>query len=99
MQNRRMNWSRLFRFVLQVMGLLSIQILTYAQNTQNAQAIAEPDASTEGLQKATQNPVASLISVPIQNNSNFDIGPFDRTQNVLNVQPVIPVKLNEKISL
>ena len=27
------------------------------------------------LQKATQNPVASLISVPIQNNSNFGIGP------------------------
>src|ERR1700735_919091 len=37
----------------------------------------EPEANTnagaEALQKATQNPVASLISVPIQNNNNFGI--------------------------
>jgi hypothetical protein len=48
-------------------------------------------ASTDALRKATQNPVASLISVPIQNNSNFGVGPDDRTQNVVNIQPVIPV--------
>lgn len=34
-------------------------------------APAATNGSTEDLQKATQNPVASLISVPIQNNSNF----------------------------
>ena len=32
---------------------------------------------TAALAKATQNPVASLISVPIQNNSNFGVGPYD----------------------
>jgi len=53
----------------------------------------------QDLQKATQNPVSSLISVPVQNNSNFGIGPFDRTQNVLNIQPVIPVKASEKWTL
>jgi hypothetical protein len=47
------------------------------------------------LQKATQNPVASLISVPIQNNNNFNIGPFDRTQDVINIQPVIPARISE----
>jgi hypothetical protein len=36
--------------------------------------------STETLQKATQNPVADLSSVPPQNNSNFGIGQYDRTQ-------------------
>jgi hypothetical protein len=41
------------------------------------------------------DPVASLISVPLQNNSNFGIGPFDRTQNVLNIQPVIPLRVSE----
>jgi hypothetical protein len=51
------------------------------------------------LQKAVQNPVASLISVPIQNNSNFGIGPFDRTQNVLNIQPVIPIRASENWNL
>ena len=30
----------------------------------------------------------------MQNNANFGIGPFDRTQNVMNVQPVIPVRLS-----
>lgn len=58
-----------------------------------------PSNATEGLQKATQNPVSSLISVPLQNNSNFGIGPFDRTQNVLNIQPVIPVKISSDVSL
>jgi hypothetical protein len=47
------------------------------------------------LAKATQNPVASLISVPIQNNSNFGVGPYNRTQDVLNIQPVIPSRISE----
>lgn len=55
--------------------------------------------STEALQKATQNPVASMISVPLQNNSNFGIGPYDRIQNVLNIQPVIPVRATENWNL
>src|SRR5262249_48793145 len=56
----------------------------------------KPANATEALQKATQNPVANLISVPLQDNSNFSVGPYDRTQNVLNIQPVIPIHLSEK---
>jgi len=54
-----------------------------------------PAAATnaEELRKQSQNPVASLISVPIQDNFNFNTGPADRTQNVLNIQPVIPLSL------
>ena len=59
----------------------------------------EDEQSAEALQKATQNPVASLISVPVQNNSNFSVGDFNRTQDVLNIQPVIPVKLSEQWNL
>jgi hypothetical protein len=51
----------------------------------------QPTADIGNLQKEAQNPVAGLISVPIQNNINFGIGPFGRNQNVLNIQPVIPV--------
>ena len=47
------------------------------------------------LARAVQNPVANLISVPFQNNTNFDFGPRERTQNVLNIQPVIPVSLTD----
>jgi len=37
--------------------------------------------------------------VPIQENWNFNIEPNDRTQNVLNIQPVIPLSLGEKFNL
>src|SRR5579863_8985978 len=47
--------------------------------------------NTDALRKATQNPVASLISVPVQNISNFGVSPGNRTQDVLNIQPVVPV--------
>lgn len=47
------------------------------------------------LARAVQNPVADLISVPFQNNTNFDFGPRERTQNVLNIQPVIPFSLSD----
>jgi len=51
------------------------------------------------LAKQTQNPVSDLISVPFQNNTNFDIGPWERTQNILNIQPVIPFTLNDDWNL
>ncbi len=60
---------------------------------------ADDDGGTNALQKATQNPVASLISVPVQNNDNFGIGPYNRIQNVLNIQPVIPMKMTEDWNL
>ncbi|MBQ0721054.1 MAG: neuromedin U [Gammaproteobacteria bacterium] len=51
------------------------------------------------LAKAAQNPIASMISVPFQNNTNFDVGPENKTQNILNIQPVIPFSLNEDWNL
>lgn len=55
--------------------------------------------NTDALRKAAQNPVASLISVPVQNNNNFGISPDDRTQDVLNIQPVIPARVSENWNL
>jgi hypothetical protein len=73
-----------------------------AQQTPAAQAPAPAAAAAnnaDALRKAAQNPVASLISVPIQENWNFSVGPQDRTQNVLNIQPVIPVNVSENWNL
>jgi hypothetical protein len=53
----------------------------------------------EDLREAAQNPVANLISVPIQNNTNFNVGLLDKTQNITNIQPVIPVSLNSEWNL
>ena len=46
------------------------------------------------LAKTAQNPIADMISLPLQNNTNFDVGPQRETQNILNVQPVYPFSLN-----
>ncbi len=56
-------------------------------------------ADDSELAKQTQNPVADLISIPFQNNINFGLEPNHRMQNVLNVQPVIPVNLTDKWNL
>ena len=56
-------------------------------------------AAAEALQKATQNPVASLISVPVQNNLNFGVNPGYRNQDVLNIQPVIPIGISKDWNL
>jgi hypothetical protein len=45
----------------------------------------------EDLSKQAANPLADLISLPFQNNTNFGLGPYDRTNNILNIQPVIPL--------
>ena len=50
--------------------------------------------SHEDLREAAQNPIADLISVPFQNNTNFGLGDMDHIQNVLNIQPVFPTHLN-----
>jgi len=71
-----------------------------ASGTQVA-AEETPAAATnaDALRKAAQNPIASLISVPVQNNNNFGIGPDGRVQDILNVQPVIPVRVGQNWNL
>lgn len=56
------------------------------------------ESETE-LAKKTQNPVADLISIPFQNRMMFGVGPNHRTQNLLNVQPVVPISLNSEWNL
>jgi len=47
------------------------------------------------LAKKLQNPVANLISVPIQNNWDFGIGPEKAMKYTANIQPVIPVSISD----
>jgi hypothetical protein len=55
--------------------------------------------SDEELAKKTQNPIANLISVPLQNNWDFGIGPADATKYTLNIQPVIPISITKDWNL
>jgi hypothetical protein len=55
--------------------------------------------SPEELAKQTQNPVASLISVPLQGNFDFGIGERDATSSLLNVQPVLPFGISKSTNV
>jgi len=66
-------------------GILLYSSILFAQQTHE-------QMRDEELTKAAQNPIANIMSFPFQNNSNFKLGPdSSRTQNVLNIQPVIPL--------
>lgn len=57
-------------------------------------------AQGDDIQKQLSNPIASLTVVPIQSNFDFGIGPDrDGSRITTNIQPVVPFKLNDQLSL
>jgi hypothetical protein len=93
--------------------VLAICPMAPAQEQEQEQLNPEPDpqplqsspeaaqaAGSEGLAEQAQNPIANLISVPFQNNATLGMGPDeDQTLNVLNIQPVVPFRLNDDLTL
>jgi hypothetical protein len=89
------------KFVGRVLSLM-IFILPGIVKAQQAEKPKEaPPAANEALELAKKlaNPIASLVSVPFQNNTYYGMGPYNGTQNVMFFQPVVPFKLNENLNL
>lgn len=62
-------------------------------------ADAKKAPSSGDLAKASQNPVAAMISVPFENNATFNNGEDDVFVNVLNIKPVVPMGITENWNL
>ena len=75
---------------------LAAALLICATAVPGTSAAAE---SADDLAKKLSNPVASMISVPLQYNVDFNLGSEDGTKQTLNIQPVIPASLNEHWNL
>ena len=63
--------------------------------TQPSTSSPDAAAAEAKLERDVQNPVSELISLPFQNNTNFEQGLYGRTANVLNIQPVIPINISD----
>lgn len=73
-------------------------VLLYSAILISANNLFAQDDAAE-LAKKLANPIASLISAPLQNNSDFGIGELKGSRNTLNIQPVVPISLTPKLNL
>jgi hypothetical protein len=51
--------------------------------------------TVDELRDLARNPVSDAIKVPFVESINFNAGPYDRTSNSLQLQPVIPLQISE----
>lgn len=82
------------------MAAVALELLACALPL-HAATVAATTGEDEQAKLAMQlnNPVAALISVPLQSNWDFGIGPSDAYKYTLKVQPVIPITLNSEWNL
>lgn len=77
-----------------------VRVASHAQATSPPAAVVQSPDDMAALAEKLNNPVASLISVPLQHNFDFGGGPNDDGfQYKLNIQPVVPISLGEDWNL
>lgn len=75
-------------------GLNTFAFLSLSFSLSSAHAV--PASTADDLAKQLANPLASLMSVPLQYNYDHNIGPNDKgIRHTLNIQPVLPFSLND----
>ena len=70
-----------------------------ASETQKLRSTAEIGSASEkgtdaAAKDAAENPVAAAISLPLQNNTYYGVGPYRRAENELLIEPVVPIRIS-----
>lgn len=86
-------------FILMRRSVLSVLMGVCAISQGWAQQAPAKGGDAQALADKLANPVAAMISVPFQNNLNYGIGPYNGSKYTINIQPVIPIKLSDKLNL
>lgn len=77
---------------------IAISIIAFGL-ANNVLSQEDPKADAAELAKKLANPIASLISLPFQNNLDIGIGDNLGSRNTLNIQPVVPLSITDNINL
>jgi hypothetical protein len=66
------------------------------QNLRSSVAVgsAPENRSDSAAKDAAENPVAAAISLPLQNNTFYGVGPYRRAENELLIEPVVPIRIS-----
>jgi len=81
--------ERTIIIIIALLVMLTVPVLAQEQPA------SEAANSGQELAKKLSNPIASLISVPLQFNYDQGYGPNDGKRYVLNIQPVIPKPISK----